>query len=1278
MRFIEHGPDIPDELLLALDEGKVMFFCGAGVSQAKAELPGFLDLAETVLKDLGASQKGLAYRILKSIPKIDKQVGASGLISVDRVFSELRKKFSRRDMEISVAKALKPQKGACLKAHKIILKLATTKDGHTRLVTTNFDRLFEKCKRGIKTWQPPRFPDLTEIDKFEGVVYLHGMVNKEYDNSDNGFVLSSSSFGHAYLTEGSVTRFFKEIISEYTVVFVGYAAEDPPVRYFLEALGENKKYDEDESEKIYAFHPGTLQEASERWDNKNVEAIAYDDDNAHAGLWDTLDAWAKRAKDTKAWQNSVIKMARKGPENLSPFEREQVAHLVSTKEGAERFYESNNPPPATWLCVFDRAIRFKTPTTITQKDGTETPVDYFKIYGLVSDPVPEDIDPDDPWARREVPLDAWDVFDINNQDNLALKDNSFGNMKGTQVLSVKNLPTRLYHLGVWIASVSDQNAAVWWAVRQAGIHPRVLDELRRALRNKPKTALHIKQAWQYLFDNWHPKPYDSRNHQTNWHSFKSDLDKFGWDTIMVRRYEDLTKPWMATCRNFAKNEIPPQKNVKTNFRELVDLEVSYNEQLYEIEIRDEWLAKVITAFKRNLDTAIGLEIERGYYPTIGTSIDPLDEQNASNPKITHGLADAVIYYTSLFQRLLEYKPQQAQAEAKTWDKEDSNIYARLRIWSCRFSEIIANDELADFFATMHKKVFWDFYHQRDLLHTLRARWTGMPDATKRVIEKRLLQGPAKRRYKKQKEHAEYSAWSVLERLDWLKNNGCDLSSVTEERIAELKETTPKYQPKHGQQADASRQSGVQIFGSNTEYSALLKMPASLILPKAQEIRSKNDHFMDDNDPFRGLCEAHPTRALSALYYEAKQGIFLPWAWAWQKFLHGEKRKEDSIRMKGLTAELIVRMPDEMIIEIMSGLGRWLLTASKELPPACVPIFEQLTKRLIKLLHDNHATENFAMKSSKTNRDWGTEALNRPAGDIAQALFNDPRKNGLKVGQPFPHEWLNLGESMLNLPDDQGRYALFIFMYNLRWFYDKDPQWAHTNLLQPLFDGNPDTVEAWWAGYRVGVPAFDLFQKIKPYLLERVANQEIQKRSHSNIMQELVLLNWGCKGKKRISNTEFRELLLKVDDNFRLRILWEFQSFCNEGENAHHWKNKRLTFFENVWPREKQIKTALTSERLIDFAFSDEAVFPRLTKAIIPLLGEIKQGHVFSILHGGEENRIIDKHPELVLEILFTVLPQNANQWPYDIEKVVDRIATADPELTRDPRFKELQRRWAAR
>ncbi len=49
MRFFENGPSIPDELLIARDEGRVVFFCGAGVSKARAKLLDFFRLVEKVI-----------------------------------------------------------------------------------------------------------------------------------------------------------------------------------------------------------------------------------------------------------------------------------------------------------------------------------------------------------------------------------------------------------------------------------------------------------------------------------------------------------------------------------------------------------------------------------------------------------------------------------------------------------------------------------------------------------------------------------------------------------------------------------------------------------------------------------------------------------------------------------------------------------------------------------------------------------------------------------------------------------------------------------------------------------------------------------------------------------------------------------------------------------------------------------------------------------------------------------------------------------------------------
>lgn len=63
MRFLEHGPDIPDELLVARDEGNVLFFCGAGVSLANAKLADFLTLAKNVIDDLGSLSGSQARRL---------------------------------------------------------------------------------------------------------------------------------------------------------------------------------------------------------------------------------------------------------------------------------------------------------------------------------------------------------------------------------------------------------------------------------------------------------------------------------------------------------------------------------------------------------------------------------------------------------------------------------------------------------------------------------------------------------------------------------------------------------------------------------------------------------------------------------------------------------------------------------------------------------------------------------------------------------------------------------------------------------------------------------------------------------------------------------------------------------------------------------------------------------------------------------------------------------------------------------------------------------------
>lgn len=195
MRFLANGPSIPDELLMARDEGHVVFFCGAGVSRAFAGLPDFFGLADKIIDKLGVEPDSPACKLIQ-----DARTSVPGVISVDRIFGFLEREFASSEIEEAVASALEPPENCDLTAHNILLDLATTSQG-TKLVTTNFDRLFGDCERNLRSWQPPRLPDPLRSNEFNGIVYLHGRAGPDYDRAEgDGFVLSSSTFGRAYVS----------------------------------------------------------------------------------------------------------------------------------------------------------------------------------------------------------------------------------------------------------------------------------------------------------------------------------------------------------------------------------------------------------------------------------------------------------------------------------------------------------------------------------------------------------------------------------------------------------------------------------------------------------------------------------------------------------------------------------------------------------------------------------------------------------------------------------------------------------------------------------------------------------------------------------------------------------------------------------------------------------------------------------------------------------------------------------------------------------------------
>src|SRR5438128_1836843 len=132
MQFVRNGPDIPDRLLEAHEDGDVVFFCGAGISYP-AGLPGFDGLVKALYDRLGEPPSAIEQVAIKK-QQYDTTIGLLEGRIID----------GRTMVRQHIPAILSPDvtRRNATATHEAILTLAHKRDGGCRLVTTNFDRLF--------------------------------------------------------------------------------------------------------------------------------------------------------------------------------------------------------------------------------------------------------------------------------------------------------------------------------------------------------------------------------------------------------------------------------------------------------------------------------------------------------------------------------------------------------------------------------------------------------------------------------------------------------------------------------------------------------------------------------------------------------------------------------------------------------------------------------------------------------------------------------------------------------------------------------------------------------------------------------------------------------------------------------------------------------------------------------------------------------------------------------------------------------------------------------
>ncbi|GAC18277.1 SIR2 family protein [Paraglaciecola arctica] len=1273
MRFIDNGPSIPEELLLARDQGRVVFFCGAGVSLAKAGLPDFFGLAEKVIKSLGVTSDSPVHKVLEQAWEVQEKTNVPGLISADRLFGLLEREFYRTDIENAVAAALKSD-NPDLSAHQIMIDLATTPTGLVRLVTTNFDRLFNDCDANLVSWQPPTLPSLLRPKDLNGIVYLHGRVSEDYSSAEeDGFILSSAEFGRAYLAEAWATDFFKEILGKYIVVFVGYGADDPPVHYLLEALSKGRE----NLERIYAFQFGSHEEARAKWQHKGVEAVAYDPADDHEALWSSLEKWAERAKNTEKWYNHIMEMAAKGPRELTAIERGLVAHVISSTEGAKRFAETKKPPPAEWLLAFDKYCRYEKPSRTVPKWDSGQVVDPFELYGLDSDPVPEKTASDDYYSKRELPSDVWDAFDLTHVDKTDRQDSQLSYLRGHNSSNVPELCSRLRNIGIWISKVAADPVTLWWIHRQVDLHPFITGQIEWYLDNQDlANSPEVAKAWRYWLEASKERiePNDS-----DWYQLQSRVAKEEWGWGAVRDYLECLRPRLAIDRSYGFAPILSNSH-DLNIKSIIRPIVHYPNPTDKIDLPEEWLPDVLQGFRHHLQTVVQFESDiEPFSISDCTSLTP--EEDEDDYLGNNSVSILLLRIARTFEALVQNDIALARKEYDSWRNNYSKHFLLLQVWASRNPEI-APFELVEvlFGQELNQDLFWSSSFTRDSLLTLQTRWSEMTVAGQSKIEERIVQGPYKWDQEDDEKFQSRRAWSVLDRLHWLSNNGCVLNCNLDAITKELKKLVPQWNVKSADsEANAvSRRGG--FVRTETNYSALENLPLREILAKAGTLRGRTEDFLVEAEPFQGFVDAFPVKAFSSLNLAAQNQEYPDWAW--RLFLNAKKREEDKPLFMMLIAERLCRYPDEAFDLLISEATSWLNSTGKKLINHNQTSFYNLFDKLLDIGKKNPQLFQSGIRSSKKKIDWVSVAINSPVSPLLQSLFHDLRLDTNK--REAPVDWLTRVSNTLQLGDDISRYALVICNHNLGWFYERDAKWTRANLLSVRESADSEIRRAFWSGFFWGakVPSPELYRELRESLLEYVQGIEFSNEGYSKVLAGILLSGWGSIDETTeqpyISNDEFREFLVKCDDDYRSHVLWQIRIWITQSGGNKGWKDQLIKLLTDVWPKQITVKSPATTMRLCELAFSSKDMFEKTARSVLPHLIKLNSRSMTMPIMRTEKDQIIKSNPELVLTIIFKILSDDINGWPYQIGEVLDSIEEVDPDLKYDERMIEIRRKWNSR
>lgn len=1278
MRFYPDGPAIPDLLLERCDSGRVVFLCGAGVSMPSG-MPSFVGLTKHVIsyfdppadsEIMKAFQPWLddeaapkARNADQSAAYVQSQNKASANVPLDQIFNLLHLEYGKEEVNSLVTQRLRevPESTDFGRAHSLIKRISSNGTTVPKIVTTNFDLLFERGsgEGGVKVHVAPAFPDLNFGSEVGGITYLHGRLN-DSAAAEHSYVLSSADFGRAYLAEGWATNFIRHLLERYTVVLVGYQAEDPPVKYLLQGLNHDGKYDRS---KLFAFERGLQEEIEAKWRDRGVTAIAY---AKHEDLWETMALWAQRADDSRRWRAAVIATTQQDPKYLLPHERGQVMHVLRSLAGAKLFAAADPVPHPEWICVLDTNVRSAKPSSGYGDDAEK--FDPHTAYGLDDDVM--DFSNDGSSQR------------ISNDNLLVWRDGDDSPNEVHRLWGASQCtPKRLTHLINWIGKSIDSPVLAWWAIRYTGLHPGLLAKLERQVLYSQDLDKRGRHCWHLIFDSLR---HDSNESSIGkWFDWEKRLATEGWCASVLREFRQVAAPQLRIMRPFglAMSKPPSEPWENIHLSDLGQFEVALLQRHGEvINVPDALLPQVLGVLEEQLFVASGLLTDIGTI-SYNTPTCNAHRDVEGVDYISQG-TEIMQLFIELFDRMAEKWPQLAAAHAMTWPATDQYFFRKLKLYALSKSAAFPARNVADAVLSLDQQAFWDRTVARELLFLLKDRWGEFSAGSQRKLMSRILTGPDQPSYV---DNVQFTMWrdeQAARYARYLERQGCALIDKHAERLARIVSGIPEWCDDWAASLVKVQGSRAGWYGTDESPDVLLNLPVNQILAKAIAEGKTDLDTMTGRNPFSGLVTADPRKALAALTLESRHGEYPRQYWA---SLMNDFPQDAAPRLRRVFVHRVARLPYPSIIDLRQTLCRWLvrnLVAIIEMDGELGwTIYDRIVDALFKAGVD--ATKSYlnevAQRGTVAIRSRRTydHATAGPIGDCAAALLSTvPR--GMELADTLVPEHTRMRISRLfTAPGEGGDHAVSIVCSQLHRLMFVDPAWTSVCLLPMLaFDQSP--AEPAWNGFLHSgqSPLPPLAAAIKPQLQQLFPWVE-----GFAWPDELPTIAAAWLGILRVfhhdepggfSSGEMRGALRAMSDETRNHFIFKLSKLGQKTPDG--WTKYVIPLVSEDWPRERLYRTSTSIRAWISLLGSTGNNFPSVYAAVKRFLVAVEaQDHLFyPFTRENEQNESISvRFPDTTLDLMHVTTPTVLMNVPHELPKVLELIAESEPTLQSDPRYLRL-------